>query len=58
MKRELTDDDLESVSAGTVHLALNLGFAKFDLAINQYGACFNYGVGFHAGYDGAVCTGK
>jgi|ERR1700681_4005780 len=39
-----------------VHLKLDIGFARFDLAVNQYGACLNYGFGFGAGYDGAVCT--
>jgi len=54
--RVLTDDELETISGGTTHLKLDLGFARFDLAVNQYGACFNYGFGFGAGYDGAVCT--
>jgi bacteriocin-like protein len=55
--RELTDNELEAISGGaTSRFEINLGIARFGLSINQYGACFNYGFGFGAGYDGAVCT--
>jgi bacteriocin-like protein len=52
--RELTTDELDAISGGLA-VTLELGFARFNFNANEYGACFNWGLGF-GGYDGAVCT--